>query len=74
MSRESESVQRIPLTDRPALRDLLSALWGADKNGWCCMTDGSCDEMDDAEAAESIRSSLNYIESSYHYHSTHESV
>jgi hypothetical protein len=62
----TESVERIPLEDRPALRELLARLWGEDKNGWCCMTDGSCDEMTDAEAAESIRNSLNYIESSYH--------
>jgi hypothetical protein len=33
-----------------------------DSNGWCCMTDGSCDDMTDEEAAEAIMSAINYIE------------
>jgi hypothetical protein len=61
MERLPESVQRIPLRDRGALRDPLAALWAADKNGWCCMTDGSCDDLSDAEAQAAIRSALDYI-------------
>jgi hypothetical protein len=46
MDREGEPT---PVQDRPALRDRLSRLWSLDRNGWAATTDGSLDELSDAE-------------------------
>ena len=46
MDREGEPT---PVQDRPALKDRLSRLWSLDRNGWAATTDGSLDELSDAE-------------------------
>jgi hypothetical protein len=45
-----EEGEPVPVQDRPALRDRLSRLWSLDRNGWATVTDGSLDELSDAEA------------------------
>ena len=49
------------LEDRPHLEVLLSILKRLDSNGWCCVTDGSCDELSDDDAADLIMSAINQI-------------
>jgi hypothetical protein len=49
------------LEDRPHLQSLLSNLKRLDSNGWCCVTDGSCDDLNDDDAADIIMSAINHI-------------
>ena len=49
------------IKDRPHLQALLSNLKRLDSNGWCCVIDGSCDDLSDDDAADLIMSAINQI-------------
>ncbi len=50
-----------PVIDRPEIQDILAQLKSLDREGWCCMTDGSFDDEDDLSVELTITDSIAYI-------------
>jgi len=50
-----------PVIDRPEIQDILAQLKSLDREGWCCMTDGSFDDEPNSSVELTIQYAMNYI-------------
>ncbi len=50
-----------PVIDRPEIQGILAQLKSLDREGWCCMTDGSFDDETNSRVERTIQYAMNYI-------------